>query len=577
MKKISRFLYFCLSFLKKYLFQWSFVLVVLFFFIGIINSVHEMYPDEFDNILGGRYLLEGKVIYKDFFTHHAPVAYYVAVFPQIFSGVNFVQFRLVYAVMLGLYLLWTYRFILRRFPAEYSRIYLFVLFVLQISMTFFWGHMLLADSITALFFLPVFAYCVGTVLYERSISAWDMCVVSLLLFLGLFSSLTYTFFVAVVYLFLFARILLIKENRKLSLLGKFIGISLLPYLIIFFVFLLQGNLVEFYKQSFEFNKNYYLYNYPRPEGSTAFNPIRYVISITYTFFSNISGLLVQISAPNLQYPLQQTLAVGNVCFIVYLVLRKRIMLTVLTIGLIVFANVRSNPLSSQDNDYQIAVYLVLSLFICIVFLWRGYESFGKSNVYPGIQFITKGMFGITAFLFFFSLIFLSRQFLDKAYGKYMGMSPLIYNRPELAPIINAAVDRDDYAWIGPFAFEDLWYMEAEIPSRYHIMIPAMKNAGYVEKLTEEVREKQPKVIYFDKIFFVLGRSPESYGRPFLEYLDQEYVRYIDYRDGDLTYISVKPVTLKTDIEAKLYIRKDVVPEITERLLQEGFIRSVLRE
>ncbi len=73
-----------------------FVLVMLGIFL--INTVHEQYPDEFDNILGGWYILHGRLIYTGFFTHHGPVAYYIAALVEIFSGQSFVRFRIVYSI-----------------------------------------------------------------------------------------------------------------------------------------------------------------------------------------------------------------------------------------------------------------------------------------------------------------------------------------------------------------------------------------------------------------------------------------------------------------------------------------------
>src|SRR3989344_2656306 len=67
---------------------------VLLFFLFLVNSVHESYPDEFDNILGGWYSLKGQLIYKDWFTHHAPIAYWTASLVEIFSGQSFVKFRI---------------------------------------------------------------------------------------------------------------------------------------------------------------------------------------------------------------------------------------------------------------------------------------------------------------------------------------------------------------------------------------------------------------------------------------------------------------------------------------------------
>ncbi len=553
------------------------LLIILFFSIGLINTVHESYPDEFDNILGGRYLIEGKPIYSDFFTHHGPTAYFVAVIPQLFSGISFFGFRIVYAILLCIYLLWSYWFIRKRFPSEFSRLYLLFLFFLQVTLTYFWGHMLLADSIAALFLLPVFAFCTGLVLYERSITPRELFVPGLLVFLALTSSFTYFFVCSLFYSFLLYRYFF--NGKKIVLKEAFTAIGFLsaPFIFLFVVFAIQGNLGDFYRQAYEFNKNYYIYNYPRPEGSSSFNPIRYAVAITYMFFSNTLSLLTQVPSASLQYPVNVALAVGFVCFVIYLLFRKQFIFAAFTLGVLTFANVRSNPLTSKEPDYQIAVYFVLCLFVSFVFLWRAYVALRDKSFNRPQMFILYGLFGICGILFSFSSLTFIKYFSDKAYSKYMGLMPLIYDRPDIAPMVNAAITKDDYAWIGPFAFEDLWYMNAQVPSRYQIMIPAMKEAGLVQPMTDEIRSKRPKVIYFDKYFYVLGKSPETFGVPFLDFLSEEYVHYVDYRKGNKAYVTTTSITLKVDIEAKLYIRKDAVDEVTARLLEKGFIKEKIAD
>src|SRR4051812_25119818 len=71
----------------------------LFLFL-FINTIHESYPDECDNILGGTYILKGILPYTGFFSHHGPIAYFVAALIASFSGHSFVGFRIFYSIFL---------------------------------------------------------------------------------------------------------------------------------------------------------------------------------------------------------------------------------------------------------------------------------------------------------------------------------------------------------------------------------------------------------------------------------------------------------------------------------------------
>ena len=145
--------------LRFYFFS-NFPLILFFaliFLLFLTNTVHESYPDEFDDILGGWYILHGKFLYSGFFTHHNPFGYILAAVVEFFSGQSFVRFRWVYAIVLFVYILWTYLFLQKRFSYEKVRFYLFTILLFAIGATYFWGHMLLADNVAALLLLPVFA------------------------------------------------------------------------------------------------------------------------------------------------------------------------------------------------------------------------------------------------------------------------------------------------------------------------------------------------------------------------------------------------------------------------------------
>ena len=111
---------------KEFILLLGVSLLVLIIFL--INGKHEKYPDEFDNILGGRYLLEGKLIYRDWFTHHGPFPYFLSAAINIFSNNSFVNFRFIYSIFLfGLTIL-SYLFIKGRLKSINVTFYLFFIF-----------------------------------------------------------------------------------------------------------------------------------------------------------------------------------------------------------------------------------------------------------------------------------------------------------------------------------------------------------------------------------------------------------------------------------------------------------------
>lgn len=557
---------------------WTITFVLFAIFAFFANTLHESYPDEFDNILGGWYILDGSLPYSGFFTHHGPIPYFIAAFIELFSGQSFVLFRFIYAALLIIIAFGTYIFLKKRIEAKALQFYPFFILFLGILATYYWMHMLLADNVAAFAFLPIYALIILKVTYEKRITLSDIAVVSLLSFIGLYSSLTYA------YLFLFMHIavlyLYFRQNGYkplFSLKSAYpLVIVIIPHLLFVLYLVVTFSLSDYIYQNFVFNAKYYIYNYPRESESIFINPIRYATLIAHWFFVNFYTVLIGIKTFDFSFPLNATMAVGNVAFITYLTLKKRYKLAIFVLLALIYTSVRSNPLNSKETDYQSAVYNIFSFFNIFYTLPKLYESINDK-----IETAKKIVFGFLLILVglyaFFACLHLIFKFNSKVVSKYMGDMPLIYDRPKLTPIVDSAVGKDEYAWIGPFEFEELFYMKARIPSKYHVLIYGI---GRSEKTSQEMladfTKNKPKVIMFDPQFVYLGKTVESYSKFFFDFLKENYITLLQYSKEGATYRSVAPIhpKEKVDVEAKMFIRKDAVDEVIQKLLEKNYIKEV---
>lgn len=552
-----------------------FLFVVFAFFA---NSLHESYPDEFDNILGGWYILHGRLPYSGFFTHHGPVPYFISALVEIFSGQSFVIFRVVYAILLIVITFATFIFLKIRVGTNALRFYPFFIVFLAISATYYWTQMLLADNLAALVFLPVFALIILKVTYKKRITLIDIASVSILSSIGLYSSLTYIYIFVLIHvaiLYLYFRSNGYKPLFSLKNIYP-IAIVIFPHLLFFLYLFVTQSLSDYIYQNYIFNAKYYIYNYPRPPDSTFINPLRYAILIAHWFFVNFYTLLLGALKFDFSYPLNLTMAIGNVALIIYLLFNKQYKLAVFVILAIIYTNVRSNPLNSKETDYQSAVYNIFSFFNIFFLLPKLYESLNTNiavakKIVFGFLLLFLGLYG------FFALLHLTFKFNSKVVSKYMGDMPLIYDRPKIAPIVNVVVDKNEYAWIGPFEFEELFYTNSKIPSKYHILVYGIGASAKIRKeMLADFKKNKPKVIMFDPEFVYLGKSVESYSKFFLEFLSENYITLFDYRNGDILYRFVSPIQNKdkVSLESKIYIRKDSLDEIVKRLLEKKYIKEV---
>lgn len=544
--------------------------------VFMANGLHEKYPDEFDSILGGRYIAEGLVIYRDFFTHHGPVAYFIAALVYFFSGQSFVRFRVVYSVLLFVWTVGSYLFIRRRTGQQLGRFYPLFMVTSALLATFIWSHMLLADSLAANLFAPLYALIFLKVLNKIRLTLADISFVSLTSFLILFSSLTYTYIVAIIIIFC---LWVYVSSNKYRLFSKEIGAALaivgLPYVLFAGYLLATRSLGDYLFQNFQFNLEYYIYNYPRPEGVIRVNPMRYAVLIAHEFFNNFHVLVTRIRDFGFDFPLNVTFTLGNLTVLTLLFFKRKYVLAGFVILMMIYANVRSNPLSFGEKDYQSAVYVYLSLVnsAAALILIKDHLKLIPLQLVEKITLIT--MFLLLGSHFVASEFFIFRSFFDKVYGKYMGTAPLIYDRPEIAPVINAAVKDGSTMWVGPFHFEELFYTRSKPASKYHILIPGLgKSQRAQQEMINDLQRTRPKVVWLDVRYFILGSSPLMHGMFLIDYLKQDYIRLLDYRDNGLQYKSIKPVTTYYDPEVHLFIRRDVKDEVIRNLLEAGVIRSV---
>lgn len=556
----------------------SYPILVVLLLIAIVfftNAFHESYPDEFDNILGGRYILQGRLIYTGFFTHHGPIPYYLAALVELFSGQSFVRFRIFYTVFLLALSFFSYFYIKARVGAARSLWYLIFMVVVAFSATYFWGHMLLADSLSGFLLTPVFVLVFLKAYYKERLTTFDFVFISVFTFSALLSSLTYIYLIAGIYLFILLYNLAGNYSYKNIITRKNIKNSLIlivPYLLFLLYLVATLSLKDYLIQALSFNQEYYVYNYPRPEGSSTINPIRFAIVIAYNFYDAFSSLLIEIRTLNFQFPFRISLAVANAGLLIYLLFKRRFILALSFLFVLIYSNARSNPFTSQETDYQSAVYIMISLFVALFVIHRLYQDLNDEKLDYAKKIVFTGLFFLVSIYTFFNYAFLLRKYTEKTYKKFMGEQPLIYDRPQIAPIINSITTKEEYALIGPFEFEELFYMNAQIPTKYHILIPGIGKSPKIQQdLLSDLKEKKPKVIYFDKRFFILGRSPEMYGQFFLNYLDENYVTLQQYEKTGKKYKSRLPVSGRVDLETKLYIQKERAPEVIGSLIEKGYI------
>ncbi|HLD24512.1 MAG TPA: hypothetical protein VJB96_01210 [Patescibacteria group bacterium] len=555
--------------IRKY---WKTILVfAILFVIFVTNAFHEKYPDEFDSIVGGRYITEGRLPYRDWFQHHQPGAYVMAAAILPFSGQSFVKFRVAWEIVLYALLVGSYFLLKRRLPKRDLSFYVILLFVIGLAGTYFWGHMLLADTLAGYFLLPAFALLFIKDYYKEKFETEDLIIICGFSFLSWFTSMTYIFIIAAISLY--ALYLFATTNIKSTFFRRLatgVSIVAVPYVLFGLYLLVTGSIADYYWANVVYNTNYYIYNYPHEPG-TPINPIRYAAVIANAFINNYLPALWGVAGFPISNPVQVTLAFSSAVAIALAIIRGRWLFLIPLLATLIFSNARSNPQSIRETDYQAFVYIVTSLFNGLFSLWAVREILDEEKQTLSRKVGFSVLYVVLLLYWIATPLYFAMKMEQKFFPKYMGDAPLIYSRPQIAPYVNAIVTPYDYVFIGPFEFEELFYLNAKQPSKYHWFLDHAAKSKIKDELLADLNKNRPKLIVFQRNFAPWGGDASTYNWWMTEFLDREYFRIFTlggyrWKLGD---------TLNFDLDGTFNFDKRYQKEIIEKLLSLGYIEPIL--
>ena len=297
-------------FRKIFLHRYQLLILGVILFTFLVNAFHTQFPDEFDNIFGGFLINQGKLPYTGFFTHHNPGAYYFASLITLFTGRSFVQFRIVFALVLSSFYAFSYFFLKERLKEKSLDHFLVYGLIIGLGSTYWWGQMLLSETLVGYMLVPVFLLIIEKAFSKIPFDLKDLVFISVLTFLSLFVSLTYIYLVPVIIgvsLYLY-----FKDQKKVAFrhIVNPAAIFALPYVLFLLYLVISGSYKEFYFASVTYNVKYYIYNFPQVAGTYSRNPIRYAVSIARTNINQLFSLLTQVKNFNFSYPLNISLGIG---------------------------------------------------------------------------------------------------------------------------------------------------------------------------------------------------------------------------------------------------------------------------
>lgn len=548
------------------------LLLAIFF----LNAFHESYPDEFDSLVGGKYIDMGLLQYRDWFQHHQPGAYVMAALILPFTGLSFVKFRAGWALVLfGINVL-GYVILRRRFPTKNLAFYLVLLFTVGLAGTYFWLHMLLADTLAAYLLLPSFALLFMKDYYREKFDLTDLILVTGFAFLSWFTSMTYIYVVGAVSVYAIG--LFVARRKQNQSFGRslFTGTAAVvaPYAAFMLWLLVTGSLKDWYFASVYYNQAYYIYNYPHAPG-TLVNPIRYAVVIFNDFVNNYMLALGGANRWPIVDPIQVTFALSSFAALILVVMTGRWLFLFPLLVTLIYSNARSNPQSIRQTDYQSAVYVVTSMFNGLFTLSALKELVDSKKLKLSGTIVVATLMLVLGLYWVATPLFFGQQMMQKFYNKYMGNAPLIYDRPVVAPIVNQLITKDDYVWIGPFSFEELFYLKTtKLPSKYHWFLQHAASSKIKDELIADLTKNRPKIIVFDRGFAPWGGDPHGYNYFMTDFLDKNYFRIFKLNETLTDYQYRWKISPDADINGQFNFDNMRKEEILSELEAKGFLEKI---
>jgi len=519
-----------------------------------------MYPDEFVNILAGKFINMGKVPYRDFFDHHLAGAWYLAAILQWFSFGSYVLFRFWWGAFAFLCLLGTARYIKKRKSSAYP--YFLAYFTVYPFITvYYWTHLFLADSLAFLFFSIIF-WLLMVETFEKDTNEKFIYKLSFVNFLFVFSSLTFIYIAIPFYVWMLY--LLVGKQFNWAKVFKLVGISMVPYVLYGLYLLVSNSWREFYISNFVYNTTLYI-SIPNFVKGPHFNPIKFALTLIFNFYESYIPLLVRIKEFNLFFPVDLTLALGSFLLLLFMFFENKIAFFLFFI-ILSFSAPRSNLMKIGETDYQSGMFIALGMISALMVFWR-YKFVIFKEEYLG--FFKKLLVSLLLFYFVFGLLFLIKNTYDKFYLRHTQKMPGIYNVAYSASFIDEITEKGDYFWVGPYEPNEAFFVKkAMLPGKFPTLLPQFRESEYFRsEFLKQFEINPPKIIIYKHEASIFMTPAMEFGKFFVDWMKGRYTS-IEEMPGVQVQNSPTSFNLKTD----LYLLNSDKTNLLQRLREKGYIK-----
>ncbi len=498
---------------------WEVLILFVFFLIFLLEANYNYFGDEYDNMLGGKLITDGILPYRDYFSHHMPLPYYLGAVINLISGPSPLSVRYVFLIILYAWLLLFHKD-LRKLTTP--KISLFFIFLIALINPVIWSHMLLAETLIAYSAIHL-AILVLKLQKEgrKDAQVSDIIQIAFVASIPVLSSLGFwalSLFYYLFFLIYFSRNHLsskpINYRRFFKFLVVFGSLTIAPYILLSLHLYLSQSLNDFYLYNLIFNQEYYsIYNVDIPKTNT-----QMFIDVFIGIFNSLAINLKQLSdEPMAYYRLILRVFVYSYIALCFIMKKKAVGIFFLLSYFLL--NVRQGDIYIVNNIHEIQTML-FSLLCIVLIIGQWFRASEVSDNSLGIKkFILMLNFSLLIILMGFLFSF-DRDVLISYRND--NMPTLVKEETELNKIMNSS--GADTVWIGPSKFDEYFFLKPKVASKYYFWFPWHNSCPSCKtEIMQDLKKNKPSIVYWDSNTYIWEQHwANDYGKSIHAYLVDNY-------------------------------------------------------
>jgi hypothetical protein len=489
---------------------------------------------------------QGRLIHTDYFVNHMPLIYYLTSLLTLIAQRDLWLLRVLYLFALFLWTVGIYFLCSRYISRAVGGLFVFLL---ATSMTVYWGHMILAETIIAYACVTLTILILYKHRQTRSVGLRDAALLSVLIAAIALSSLGFIF--VALFFYAWIGVMYLRQQGRRAASVRSLGFAFImaaPYLIFGGLLLVTGGFYDFILQNYHVNVFYYSrFVDVQPD------MLRSLTLNLKKFFNDVDIALTQSFGPWFFQAVLPIVAVGS---LVYLWLYRRdVDRVAFFVPTMIFLNVRAVASPSWLNDFHNTPYIVMSLFAASIALVQVYGLLRTESGAVMLRPLYSALVVCVTVVTFQSL---SHDF--NLYFAYLTRGPIgfLSSGPSaIARTVNDLTTPEDYVWVGPYEIETVIYLHARPASQLHFVMPYYMLCGECrQRILDDFARTKPKIVVWEPRVSIHEYNTDLVSSELLTFLRQNYFVVTDSRRGGLRnfyFLKEERERIMAELAAKGYL------------------------